>query len=37
MLLSYGPDVLVLEPAFVADKIKIMGEQIVQNYREGRN
>ncbi|KRE96669.1 hypothetical protein ASG89_30860 [Paenibacillus sp. Soil766] len=32
MILSYGPDVRVLEPAFVADKIRIQGEQIANNY-----
>ncbi|RUS45239.1 YafY family protein [Cohnella sp. AR92] len=32
MLLSYGPDVQVLEPSFVAEKIKRMGFQIYRNY-----
>ncbi|WP_167355924.1 helix-turn-helix transcriptional regulator [Paenibacillus oryzisoli] len=32
MLLSYGSDVRVLEPAFVAEKIRIQGEQIASNY-----
>lgn len=32
MILSYGPDVRVLEPAFVADKIKSLGEQIANHY-----
>nr|WP_219639011.1 YafY family protein [Cohnella sp. CFH 77786] len=32
MILSYGPDVRVLEPAFVADKIKRMGAQIASLY-----
>lgn len=32
MLLSYGPDVQVLEPPFVAEKIKNMGKQIYNNY-----
>ncbi|SFJ76159.1 Predicted DNA-binding transcriptional regulator YafY, contains an HTH and WYL domains [Paenibacillus sp. UNC496MF] len=32
MILSYGPDVKVLEPAFVADKIKRMGTQITSLY-----
>ena len=32
MLLSYGPDVQVLEPASVADYIKSQAEQIFNNY-----
>ncbi|WP_248928537.1 helix-turn-helix transcriptional regulator [Paenibacillus hamazuiensis] len=32
MLLSYGPDVQVLEPPFVAEKIRDLGEQIFNNY-----
>lgn len=35
-LLSYGPDVYVREPAFVAEKIKHLGEQIYRNYAEER-
>lgn len=34
MLLSYGPDVYVREPAVVAEKIKSLGEQIYRNYQE---
>jgi predicted DNA-binding transcriptional regulator YafY len=34
MLLSYGPDVQVLEPIFVAEKIKELGKQIYNNYLE---
>lgn len=34
MILGYGPDVHVLEPAFVGDKIKRLGEQIANNYQE---
>ncbi|MFX3634688.1 MAG: helix-turn-helix transcriptional regulator [Candidatus Pristimantibacillus sp.] len=37
MILSYGPDVRVLEPAFVADKIKSLGEQIANNYKDQMN
>ncbi|QYR21374.1 YafY family transcriptional regulator [Paenibacillus sp. sptzw28] len=33
MILSYGPDVRVLEPAFVADRIRNQGEQIANNYK----
>jgi len=33
MLLSYGPDVQVLEPAYIADRIRGMGEQIAQLYK----
>ncbi|MGO4108599.1 helix-turn-helix transcriptional regulator [Paenibacillus sp. YAF4_2] len=32
MLLSYGPDVQVLEPVQVANKIKKLGEQIYNHY-----
>jgi predicted DNA-binding transcriptional regulator YafY len=32
MLLSYGPDVQVLEPPGVAEKIKELGKQIYENY-----
>lgn len=32
MLLSYGPDVQVIEPIFVAEKIKKLGQQIYNNY-----
>ncbi|MGG1515642.1 YafY family protein [Paenibacillus oryzisoli] len=35
MLLSYGPDVEVLEPLAVADKIQHMAKQIYQKYLEG--
>ncbi|CAM3680082.1 YafY family protein [Cohnella lubricantis] len=35
-LLSYGPDVLVREPAFVAEKIRNLGEQICRNYADER-
>lgn len=34
MILSYGPDVRVLEPAFVADRIRSYGEQIANNYKD---
>lgn len=37
MILSYGSDVRVLEPAFVADKIKNQGEQIANNYKHANN
>ncbi|MBO7744328.1 YafY family transcriptional regulator [Paenibacillus sp. MWE-103] len=33
MLLSYGPDVQVVEPPAVADKIKELGRQIYANYQ----
>jgi len=33
-ILSYGPDVRVLEPAFVAEKIKSQGEQIADRYKQ---
>ncbi|MEW9699804.1 helix-turn-helix transcriptional regulator [Paenibacillus sp. SI8] len=32
MLLSYGPDVLVLEPAFVAERVRSHAEQVVDAY-----
>lgn len=32
MILSYGPDVRVLEPSFVADQIKDQAERIANNY-----
>jgi len=32
MLLSYGPDVRVVEPGRLADKIRSLGEQIVRRY-----
>ncbi|GAA3410655.1 YafY family protein [Paenibacillus hodogayensis] len=35
MILGYGPDVRVLEPAFVAEKIKKQGERIVDIYAKG--
>ncbi|RKP51582.1 YafY family transcriptional regulator [Cohnella endophytica] len=34
MLLSYGPDVRVIKPAFVAERIKSHAEQIASNYKE---
>lgn len=34
MLLSYGPDVRVLEPPFVAERIKELGKQIYKNYQD---
>jgi len=37
MILSYGPDVTVLAPAFVADRIREMGERIALNYPTGEN
>ena len=37
MILSYGPDVHVLEPAFVADKIRSLGEQIANHYKDVTN
>ncbi|WP_256759457.1 YafY family protein [Cohnella sp. WQ 127256] len=37
MILSYGPDVRVLEPAHVADKIRSLGEQIANQYIEATN
>jgi predicted DNA-binding transcriptional regulator YafY len=37
MLLSYGPDVRVLEPVFVSEKIKSQGEQIFNNYQDTAN
>ncbi|OPH50596.1 hypothetical protein BC351_08070 [Paenibacillus ferrarius] len=34
MILSFGPDVRVLEPAFVADAIRDRGEQIANRYKD---
>ncbi|RJE86230.1 YafY family transcriptional regulator [Paenibacillus sp. 1011MAR3C5] len=34
MILSYGPDVRVLAPAYVADRINSMASQIAQRYTE---
>ncbi|MCC3374259.1 YafY family protein [Cohnella sp. REN36] len=34
MILGYGPDVRVLEPAFVADRIRSMGAQVAGLYEE---
>lgn len=34
MLLSYGPDLWVLEPAYVAEKIRHMAEQTAGNYKQ---
>lgn len=37
MLLSYGPDVQVFEPLFVAEMIKNLGKQIYNNYQDAAN
>ncbi|WP_246578573.1 WYL domain-containing protein [Cohnella xylanilytica] len=37
MILSCGPYVTVLAPAFVADRIREMGERIARNDSAGEN
>jgi len=34
MLLSYGPDLRVLEPAYVAERIRYMAVQTAGNYED---
>jgi predicted DNA-binding transcriptional regulator YafY len=33
MLLSYGPDIQVLEPLYVAEKIRDLAKQIYNNHQ----